>query len=88
MGAGAGLYNVRMAPLITRRRWTALVAVTPLAGQVTSTVPPVGAPSPPKTSATPQQRMEKAYADIREVSGRLSKLEVPMNVEPAFSFRA
>lgn len=77
-----------MTPLLTRRRWTALVAVAPLAAQVTSTVPPAGAPAPAKAPASPQERMQKAYADIRDVSTRLSKLEVPMNVEPAFSFRA
>jgi len=31
--------------------------------------------------------MQKAYADVRKVSEQLSKIEVPMNVEPAFSFR-
>lgn len=59
----------------------------PLVAQVTSTVPPTGSPAPPKPPATPQERMQKAYADVRKVSEQLSKIEVPMNVEPAFSFR-
>ncbi len=81
-------YNVRMIRLMTRRRWTALLMTAPLAAQVTSTAPPTGAPAPPKPPATPHERMQKAYADVRQVSDRLSKIEVPMNVEPAFSFRA
>ncbi|HEX4165296.1 MAG TPA: hypothetical protein VHZ55_07470 [Bryobacteraceae bacterium] len=75
---------------LTRRQWTALVvAAVPLAAQVTTTTtPPAGAPAPAKPAATPQERARKAYADIHETSDLLSKIEVPMNVEPAFSFRA
>ncbi len=65
-----------------------MLIATPLAAQVTSTVPPAGAPAPAKPPATPEERMQKAYADVRKVSDRLTKIEIPMNVEPAFSFRA
>lgn len=82
-----GSYNVAMLSRITRRRWTALVTVAPLAAQVTSTTPPVGSPAPPKSPATPEQRLSKAYDDVRDVSKTLSKVEVPMNIEPAFSFQ-
>lgn len=71
---------------MTRREWTALVGATPLLGQVTSK-PPQGAPAPAPPSATPEEKLKKAYADIRTVSDRLSQLEVPMNVEPAFAFK-
>ncbi len=73
---------------LTRRQAAALLAAAPLAAQVVSTTPPVGSPAPPSPAATPEQRVEKANADVRQVSERLSKIEVPMNVEPAFTFRA
>ncbi len=72
----------------TRRQWTALLAAAPLIAQVTSTVPPTGVPAAPIGPASPEQRLQKAYADVRKASERLSKIQVPMNVEPAFSFRA
>ena len=72
---------------LTRRQWTALLGATPLVSQVTQKNPPQGAPAPATVSATPEQKLQKAYADIREVSDRLSKIEVPMNLEPAFAFR-
>ena len=76
---------------VSRRDWSkrlvAALAATPALGQVTQKVPPVGAPSPAPVPATPEQRLQKAYADIRTVSDQLSKLEVPMDVEPAFAFR-
>ena len=81
---------------MTRRKWTAglstaLAAVTaaPVVAQVTPTakIPPQGAPTAAPAAATPEQKLQKAYADIRETSQRLAKIEVPMDVEPAFSFR-
>ncbi len=72
---------------LTRREWTALMAAAPLAAQVTSKVPPQGAPAPPNPAATAQEKLQKAYADIRSLSDRLSKMEVPMDLEPAFAFR-
>jgi len=77
---------------ITRRRWTqafiALAGTVPLAAQVTSKTPPEGSPAPAQPAATPEQKLQKAYADVHQVSERLSQIEVPMNVEPAFAFRA
>jgi hypothetical protein len=77
--------------VLNRREWTKCLAGTitavPLAAQVTQKVPPQGAPAPPAPPATPEQRLQKAYADVHAVSEQLSKLEVPMNVEPAFAFR-
>jgi hypothetical protein len=58
---------------ITRRQWTALLAASPLVAQV---------------AATPEQKVEKANADVRKVSQRLAEIEVPMNIEPAFRFTA
>jgi hypothetical protein len=76
----------------SRREWTRRVAVgltaLPVAAQVVQKVPPVGAPAAAPPTDTPEQRLQKAYADVRAVSDQLSKLEVPMDVEPAFSFRA
>ena len=73
---------------ITRRQWTALLAVAPAVAQVTSTHPPQGAPAAPQPPATPEQRLQKAVADVRQASDLLTKIEMPMNVEPAFFFRA
>jgi hypothetical protein len=66
-------------PRMTRRSWAAIVAAAPLAAQVTSTpqTPPLSAPEP-----------DKAAAEVRKISDRLAQTEVPMAVEPAFSFRA
>ncbi|MBV9157237.1 MAG: hypothetical protein JO097_13320 [Acidobacteriaceae bacterium] len=72
---------------VTRREWIALSTAVPLVAQVTQKVPPQGAPAPAPPAATPEQKLQKAYADVHEVSDRLSKIEVPMNVEPAFAFR-
>jgi hypothetical protein len=71
---------------MTRREWTALISVAPVLGQVTSK-PPQGAPAPAPSSATPEEKLKKAYADVRSVSDRLAQLQVPMNVEPAFAFK-
>lgn len=79
-------------PRLNRREWArgaiAIVTITPLSGQVTQKVPPIGLPVAPASPATPEQRLQKAYADIRAISDQLSKLEVPMDVEPAFAFHA
>jgi hypothetical protein len=77
---------------VSRRHITALLVATPVAAQVanpptTQKAPPLGAPAPAPPSATPEQKLQKAYDDVRQTSVRLSKLEVPMNVEPAFAFR-
>jgi hypothetical protein len=77
---------------MTRRQWTAgltaAITVAPAAGQVTSKVPPQGPPAAPPAAATPQQKLQKAYADVHQITVRLSQIEMPMNVEPAFAFRA
>lgn len=87
----------RRTQRITRREWTAsltkmtaaaaIASGAPVAGQVTSKTPPLGAPAPGPAAATPQQKLEKAYADVRATSERLAKIEVPMDLEPAFAFR-
>ena len=76
---------------VSRRTWTKGLAgalgVAPALTQVTQKVPPTGVPAPP-APATPEQRLQKAYADVHAVSVQLSQIEVPMNIEPAFAFRA
>jgi hypothetical protein len=79
-------YRAAPSTRMTRRQWTALVGAAPLLGQVTSK-PPQGAPTPAPPSASPEEKLKKAYTDIRDVSDRLSKLEVPMDIEPAFAFK-
>jgi hypothetical protein len=72
---------------MTRREWTMLLAAAPLAAQVTSKTPPQGSPAPPPPGASPEQKRQKAFDDIRKTSERLSQIEVPMYIEPAFAFR-
>jgi hypothetical protein len=89
----AALYNVRMSSSrswggrITRRELTALLGAAPLAAQVTQKTPPQGAPAPAPGAATAEQKLQKAFADVHEVSDRLAQVEVPMDIEPAFAFR-
>lgn len=72
---------------MSRRECAWLIAATPLIAQVTQKNPPEGAPAPAPAAATSEQKLQKAYSDVRETSERLSKIEVPMNIEPAFAFR-
>jgi hypothetical protein len=84
----------RTSPLpLTRRRWTALLGIAPFAvqltrAQTTAKTPPQGAPAPAPVSATPEAKLQKAYADVHDTSVKLSQIVVPMNVEPAFTFKA
>lgn len=77
---------------MTRRQWaaglTAAIGAAPVVAQVTSKVPPQGAPAAAPPGATPEQKLQKAYADIHQISVRLSQIEVPMDIEPAFAFHA
>jgi len=78
---------------LTRRQLAAVLGITPLAAtQVTTPpttqkTPPVGAPAPSPSATTPEAKLQKAVEDVRQVSQRLSALEVPMDMEPAFVFR-
>ncbi len=62
------------------------MGTAPAIAQVTSKVPPQGAPAPAQPAATPEQKLQKAYSDVKKLSDRLSQIEVPMDVEPAFAF--
>ncbi|HEX3684697.1 MAG TPA: hypothetical protein VHU83_19320 [Bryobacteraceae bacterium] len=75
------------SPRITRRHAAALLGASPLLAQVTPKTPPQAAPVPAPPGATPEQKLQKAFADIHQVSDRLAQIELPMNVEPAFAFR-
>jgi hypothetical protein len=65
---------------VSRRNWVILLGTTPLLAQTSSQ--PIAPP------VTPEQRMEKAESEVRQVSDKLTAIEVPMNIEPAFRFRA
>jgi len=64
----------------------ALLAASPLLAQVQSKVPPTGVPVVPP-APTPEERRQKAFGVVHTISDRLSKIDVPMDVEPAFAFR-
>lgn len=72
---------------MTRRQVAALLGASPLLAQVTQKIPPQAAPAPAPPNATPEQKVEKALADVHEASARLAQIELPMNIEPAFAFR-
>jgi hypothetical protein len=61
----------------------------PLAAQITPAPPPGPelAPTPAGQPLTPEAKLQKAFADVHEASQKLSKIDVPMTVEPAFSFK-
>jgi hypothetical protein len=97
-GLLSSFYNVGMrfpsapASRITRRQAAALLGATPIAAQVpvppvTQKTPPLGTPAPSQAATTPDEKLKKANDGIREMSARLSKLEVPMDTEPAFVFK-
>lgn len=71
---------------LTRRAVVgALAAVAPVAAQVASPVPPKGVPEVPPSSSLPAD-VQKAVANVKEASGRLTNIAVPMDLEPAFAF--
>jgi hypothetical protein len=72
------VYNASMSPRVSRRNLVLLLSAAPLFAQTQTAAPPV----------TPEQRLEKAKADVRQVSDQLSAITVPMNIEPAFRFVA
>jgi hypothetical protein len=74
------VYNASMPLRVSRRNWVILLGTTPLLAQTSSQ--PIAPP------VTPEQRMEKAESEVRQVSDKLTAIEVPMNIEPAFRFRA
>jgi hypothetical protein len=77
---------------MTRRQWaaglTVAIGAAPAVAQFTSKTPPQGAPAPVQAAVTPQQKLDKAYADVQQIRTRLSQIELPMDIEPAFAFRA
>jgi hypothetical protein len=74
-----------MSIRVSRRRWVILMGATaPLLAQSTAQIPPVSAVPAP----TPEQRLDKAKADVREVSDKLAAITVPMATEPSFKFVA
>lgn len=78
---------------VTRRRWTALLGLAPFAArltraQTTTKTPPQGTPMPAPATATPEAKLQKAYADVHDTSVKLSQIVVPANIEPAFTFKA
>ena len=77
-----------MRTRMTRRQWTALIACAPAFAQPPSTVPPQGVPSAAQPPATPEQRLQKATAEVHQASDRLAQIDLPMNIEPAFTFHA
>lgn len=71
-----------MSSRLTRREFAALAGAAPLAAQIASQTPQPAAP------VSPEQGVQQALAGVRKTSNRLQQIKVPMELEPAFSFRA
>jgi hypothetical protein len=82
-------YNVRMGSRsrMTRRQWTVLLGAAPLAATSMAGQAPAHAlgNEPPDKQ---DDASKKPSARQRSTSEKLSKIEVPMDLEPAFSFKA
>lgn len=63
----------------------AALAAMPVAAQQPSTVPPKGVPVVPP-AATASADLQKAFDDVKQASGRLASIQIPMALEPAFAF--
>lgn len=61
-------------------------AVPLIVGVVPAQQPTPAKPAPAARQAGPST-LEKAQEDVRQVSERLRKVEIPMDLEPAFAFR-
>jgi hypothetical protein len=61
----------------TRRNLIVALALSPLAVASSREEPP----------ANTDAKLQKALADIREASARLTQIAAPMNLEPAFIFK-
>jgi hypothetical protein len=77
---GSNLMGGSSTKMTRRQIAMALTAVPALA----QTTPPSTATGP---APQPVSSLEKAQGDVREVSERLRKIEIPMDLEPAFTFR-
>jgi len=74
-----------MAKNLTRRQLAAALAATPLLAQApTRTQSP---PTPPATSDTPADPVEKARAQARRSAEALNRVQLGMAVEPSFAFK-
>ena len=65
----------------TRRELAALLGALPLAARQNRPTP-----AEPKTPAA--DSLTKAVNEVRETSGKLRAMNVPMDLEPAFRFKA
>ena len=70
-----------MSSRLSRRNLVLLIGAAPVLARTSS-------PQTPAQSQTAEQRLEKAKADVREVSDQLAAINVPMNIEPSFRFVA
>lgn len=70
---------MRMSSRFTRREFAALAGAAPLAAEAQSKAPRQTSPNP---------GMQQALAGVRKNSSRLQQIAVPIELEPAFSFRA
>jgi len=83
---------------LTRRKFAALAAAVPAAAQAGKKNRPggdrsgaestQGAATPAASAATADASLQKAYASVQKHSERLAQIDLAMDVEPAFVFRA
>ncbi len=84
---------------LTRRKFAALAAAVPAAAQAGkknrpggdrsgAESTPAGVSAPVPSMVTADASLQKAYASVQKNSERLAQIDLGMDVEPAFVFRA
>lgn len=73
-----------MSLRLSRRSWVLLMGASPMLAQ--TAIQPLA--QSPAVALRPEQRVEKAKADVREVRDKLAAMTVPMDIEPSFRFVA
>jgi len=68
---------------LTRRQLTGLLAVAPAAGRLAR-----AGTQAPAAVESPEQLLEAQRKDAREGVAAIRKVQLPIDTEPAFSFRA
>lgn len=74
---------------LSRREATALFVSTPLWAQKPTPAPEQPNPAPKETQAQAKKDpVTEAYDDVRQNSQKLRDFQLPLDVEPAFIFKA
>jgi hypothetical protein len=76
-----------MVPVLAAFAGATLPAATVAEGLQPSGEPPQSTAAPQAAATFNPGSLEKAQDDVRAASDRLRKVDIPMDLEPAFAFR-